>query len=414
MHITMNDEKIVSVFQLEAFLKAVDGSVDFSPETKGNKNKQKIYDWIGNALSRLRYFALAKRERGIVLSYLKGITRLSRPQLKRLIARKRKVGKILVVNANRHRFPIRYGAEDIARLVETDNLHLRLSGKATKAILKREFEEYGKYEYENVRRLSVSHMYRLRGTRRYASHALTLEKTRSVSVPIGVRRKPKTDGKPGFLRVDSVHQGDIGKLKGIYHINLVDEVTQWEIVLCVEGISEEFLHPALEEALAQFPFRILGFHSDNGSEYINAAVARLLNKLVIEQTKSRSRRTNDNALVESKNGSVVRKHFGYVHIPKKFAKVICEFQRMWFNPYVNFHRPSGFATEKVDERGKITKKYDAYLTPYAKLVSLASWEKYLKPGVSPASLREIAHAHSDNEFASLMQKEKSKLFKSLA
>ena len=395
----MNDEKIVSVSQLEAFLKAVDGAVDFHPDTRGNKNKQKIYDWIGNALSRLRYFALRKRERGIVISYLKEITRLSRPQLKRLIARKRRVGKILIVHANRHRFPIRYGAEDIARLVETDNLHLRLSGYATKAILKREFEEYGRYEYENVRRLSVSHMYRLRGTRRYTSHALTLEKTRSVSVPIGIRRKPKTMGKPGHLRVDSVHQGDIGKLKGVYHINLVDEVTQWEIVLCVEGISEEFLHPALEEALAQFPFVILGFHSDNGSEYINATVARLLNKLVIEQTKSRSRRTNDNALVEGKNGSVVRKHFGHVHISKKFAQAICTFQRTWFNVYLNFHRPSGFATENIDKRGKITKKYDTYLTPYAKLVSLVGWEKYLRSDVSPSSLREIAHAHSDNEFA---------------
>ena len=51
--------------------------------------------------------------------------------------------------------------------------------------------------------------------------------------------------------------------------------------------------------LAQFPFRILGFHSDNGSEFINYKVAELLNKLLIEQTKSRPRRSNDNGLVEA-------------------------------------------------------------------------------------------------------------------
>jgi transposase InsO family protein len=66
-----------------------------------------------------------------------------------------------------------------------------------------------------------------------------------------------------------------------------------------------------------FPFVIQGFHADNGSEYINQRVAERLNKLLIEFTKSRSRPTNDNALVESKNGAVVRKHLGYAHIPQK-------------------------------------------------------------------------------------------------
>jgi hypothetical protein len=103
-------------------------------------------------------------------------------------------------------------------------------------------------------------------------------------------------------------------VKGVYHINAVDEVTQWEIVGSVEQISEAFLLPMLKEMLAQFPFRIRGFHSDNGSEYINHLVAELLGKLLIEQTKSRPRHSNDNGLAESKNGAVVRKHMGaYAH-----------------------------------------------------------------------------------------------------
>ena len=66
--------------------------------------------------------------------------------------------------------------------------------------------------------------------------------------------------------------------------------------------------------MEQFPFPILGFHSDNGSEFINHTVAKLLNKLLIEQTKSRPRHSNDNGLVERKNGAVIRKHMGFDHI----------------------------------------------------------------------------------------------------
>ncbi|MBI4370479.1 MAG: DDE-type integrase/transposase/recombinase [Elusimicrobia bacterium] len=130
-------------------------------------------------------------------------------------------------------------------------------------------------------------------------------------------------GRPGWIRVDTVHQGDLDGHKGVYHINMVDSVLQWEIVVCVEKISERYLAPVLEEALGMFPFVIAGFHSDNGSEFINDVVAKLLNKLLIEQTKSRSGRSSDNALVEGKNGSVIRKHMGYWHssaaLPKRSA-----------------------------------------------------------------------------------------------
>jgi hypothetical protein len=84
--------------------------------------------------------------------------------------------------------------------------------------------------------------------------------------------------------------------------------------LSVEKISEHFLIPVLEQLLETFPFIIQGFHSDNGSEYINKPVETLLNKLLIEMTKSRSRQTNDNALVEGKNAAAVKKVFGYIPI----------------------------------------------------------------------------------------------------
>src|SRR5437763_12291160 len=92
-------------------------------------------------------------------------------------------------------------------------------------------------------------------------------KTRAVPVAIGERRKPQHEGRPGYLRVDTVHQGDLDGIKGVYHINAVDEVTQWQIVGAAEQISEAYLLPVLEAMLAQFPFRILGFHSDNGTRW---------------------------------------------------------------------------------------------------------------------------------------------------
>lgn len=96
----------------------------------------------------------------------------------------------------------------------------------------------------------------------------------------------------------------------------MDEVTPYEIVASVERLSEADLLPVLDLLLEAFPVVIRGFHADNGSEYINKRVAELLNKLLIEFTKSRARHTNDNALVESKTAAVVRKHLGYAHIPQ--------------------------------------------------------------------------------------------------
>jgi hypothetical protein len=340
------------------------------------------------------------------------MTNLSRDRLKKLARRRKKLRKLSVVMSGRHSFPKRYSTSDIARLIETDNAHGRISGDATKEILRRELEVYGHTAYEMIAQVSVSHLYNLRNTsRQYLSAALFLQKTQSVTVSIGRRAKPKTDGKPGYLRVDSVHQGDLDKQKGVYHVNLVDEVTQWEIILCVEGISEFFLTPALEAALALFPFCILGFHSDNGSEYINGRVAHLLEKLLIDQTKSRSRRTNDNALVEGKNASRVRKHMGHAHIPKKFAPSINDFYRAHMDVYLNYHRPCAFATETIDKRGKIKKHYDMFMTPYEKLCSIPDYRLYLCEGVTSESLATIARTESDNECATKMQKAKAKLFK---
>ena len=221
---------------------------------------------------------------------------------------------------------------------------------------------------------------------------------------------------PGYIRVDTIHQGDLNGQKGVYHINAVDEVTQWEIVASVERISEAYLVPVVESMLAGFPFVIRGFHSDNGSEFINRTVAKLLNKLLIRFTKCRARHTNDNGLVESKNGSVVRKQPGYAHIPQACATLINHYNKDFLNLYVNFHKPCFFPVSVIDHRGKVKKTYpyQEVMTPYERLKSLPEAENYLYPGVTLERLDDIANQMSDNEFAERMVKARSDLFQQIS
>ena len=104
--------------------------------------------------------------------------------------------------------------------------------------------------------------------------------------------------------------------------------------------------------LQQLPFRILGLHSDNGSEFLIATVAKLLGTLLIEQIKRRPRESNDNALVETKNGVVIRKHIGHSHIRAHHAERIQHFYTEHFNPYLNFHRPCAQPEVEVDSKGR--------------------------------------------------------------
>lgn len=377
-----------------------------------------MYAWITDILDRFKYFWLRKKDKSIIKAYLRKMTGYSDAQITRLISKKKQVGEIKGSTTKKNTFPKVYGPLDVGLLIKVDSAHGRLSGLATKRVLEREYTVYGKMEYEQLWHISSSHIYNLRATRQYRSKLGSFTKTNPTFIPIGERRRPENEGKPGYIRVDSVHQGDYtdenGQKKGVYHINLVDEVTQWEIVGSVEGISERFLVPLLELLIKQFPFLIINFHSDNGSEYINKIVARLLNKLTINQTKSRPRHSNDNGLAETKNGAVIRKHMGYAYIPQRHAKKINHFYQTYLNPYLNFHRPCGFPTPVLDgnKPGKIKMVYKTYLTPFEKLQSIPKLSEYLKLEVTLLLLSQFARQLSDTEAAEGMQKAKYQLFKS--
>ncbi len=217
------------------------------------------------------------------------------------------------------------------------------------------------------------------------------------------------------MRVDTVHQGDLDKEKGVYHINAVDEVTQFEMVFATEKISERFLIPVLEMLLNSFPFKIFGFHSDNGSEYINYKVASLLNRMLIKLTKSRSRKSNDNALVECKNGAIVRKYLGHCHIKQECAPIINAFYQQHLNPYLNYHRPCFYPEERMDDKGKIKKiyRYENMMTPYGKLKSLINAAQYLKSNITFEMLDDVAMRISDMEAAQALQLAHKKLFQTV-
>ena len=257
----------------------------------------------------------------------------------------------------------------------------------------------------------MAQLYRWRNSTAYRQRNHSYQPTKPTVIPIGQRRKPKPAGRPGYLRIDTVHQGDQDKVKGIYHLNAVDEVTQWEIVAAVPQISELWLIPGLEAMLLQFPFVIRGFHSDHGSEFINYTVSKLLGKLLVEQTKSRAGRSGDNGLVEAKNGAVIRKHIGFGHIGAQHAEAMSAFHREHLNPYLNFHRPCAVPLMVTAPHGKRRRVYKRWATPLELFKQVGGCETYLRPGMTLAELDRIAAQQSDTEAALGMQKAKHQLFR---
>src|SRR5665213_2833991 len=404
----MQDAEQLSLERIQALLEASD-EVRFE-----GQQRQEVYDWMTRLMRQQGYRTQSRAVRGLLRRYMAKMTGLSRAQVTRLIGGYLKNSEVKEAVYSRNRFQGRFTQADIELLAKVDEAHETLSGPATRKILEREWVIWKHASYERLATVSVAHIYNLRKRRRYRECRMNYTKTRAVQVALGERRRPEPGGQPGYLRVDTVHQGDREGVKGVYHINAVDEVTQWQAVGAVPAITQAQLEPVLKALFSQFPFPIRGFHYDNGSEFINDTVSGLLKKLLIGQTKSRPRKSNDNGLVESKNGAVIRKHMGYGYLAAEHAEDIHAFYQSDFNPYLNFHRPCGQPERIVDKRGKEKFAYKRYATPWETLRTLEQalppGQSYLKPAVSIPELDRIAQAHSDTEAARRMQEAKRKLF----
>jgi transposase InsO family protein len=412
MVIDMNEAQVRTVEQVRQVL---EGTQEL--QFRAAQDDQGRYGWIDSVLRRLDYRQLARSARGAVLAYLQRLSGYSRAQVTRLVSRwMAREPMVKNYHAPQHAFARRYTSADVALLAEVDRAMGTLSGPATACVLRRQRDVFGDARFARLGSISVGHLYNLRHSAGYRAQRVVLSKTRGdKSAAIGVRKAPAPEGRPGFIRIDSVHQGDFDGSKGLYHINAVDCVTQWEVLASVQTIAEAHLLPVIEQMLEQFPFEILGFHADNGSEYVNHRVAKMLDKLRVEFTRSRPRRSNDNGLAETKNGAVVRKMFGFEHIAQRHAGRFNTFCVEYLNPFLNFHRPCLFATEVADPKkaGRIKRVYRAggAMTPLDKLASLPDAHKFLRDGVTLEHLHQLARALSDVQAAEELNEARAALFR---
>ena len=274
--------------------------------------------------------------------------------------------------------------------------------------LRRQYEVFGDERFVRLARLSNGHLYNLRKSRTYRCRRTVFTKTRARAVAIGERRKPRPDGQPGFVRVDTVHQGDLDGVKGVYYVNIVDEVTQYEPIGCVPALSERFLVPVLEALIRAYPFEIQGFHADNGSEYINHRVAALLNKLHIGQfTKSRAppvqrqrlgrgqERRGDSHLPRLRpHPPALRRPSQHLH--PRGAVAVSELPP----PLPVRHR----AARRQGTHPQVATATTTPPPPYEKLKSLPDAARWLKSGVTFETLDAVAYAQSDLDAALCRQR----------
>ncbi len=394
MHLDVS--QIRTLAEVRTFLEGT-GAADFRPIHRAD-----VYDCIRRTLDHFDYYQARRPDKSAIKRFLEKVTGLSRAQVTRLISQYRRTGRL--VDRRRkppaNRFQRVYTAADVALLAKIDDSQNQLAGPATKVICHRMFHVFGDHDFKRLANISNGAIYNIRKRRDYRAGRLRFRKTVATRVSIGERRKPQPDGKPGYVRVDSVHLGDLEGKKGSYIIDVVDEVTQHEYLVCVERLTHEFLGPALEQLIDAFPFVVHAFHADNGSEYINHRVAELLNRVHVKTlTKSRPRRSHDNALAESKNGAVVRKWLGHVYVAPEMVPHFNAFLGEHLNPLLNYHRPCNFPTETVTPKGRRKLKYrqQDVMTPYDKLKSLPDAEQRLRPGVTFEQLDRIALAKTDLE-----------------
>lgn len=401
MVIDMNLLKLTTLDQVREFLQGTQ-----TLELVSLEDAKTRYAHVARTLDRLGYARLGRKDRSLVLRYLERTCGYASAQVTRLVARVL-AGEALTQRyvAPAHAWAQRFTPADIDLLVQVDRAFGTLSGAATTRVLWRQWHVYREARFERLSSISVSHLYNLRHSALYARQRVQRKGTSASAKgsQIGVRRAPNPQGHAGYIRIDSVHQGDHDGIKGVYHINAVDMLTQWQVVVCTEQITHSFMRTVVELLIAQFPFTILGIHADNGSEYINARMLELMEDARIELTKSRPRRSTDNALVEGKNGAVVRKMFGFAHIARSRAGLLNEFNHEHFNPLNNLHRPCLFASLQDDPRkpGRTRKRYDARdaQTPLEKLASLPKALRNLKPGVTIKALQTQARRQSDLQAA---------------
>jgi hypothetical protein len=341
-----------------------------------SQERTAVYGFVEQVLNAQEYCRLNKGRKGMVRRLLVKTTGYSRAQVTRLIARWAKSRCVIAGLPRRRRFPTRYTAVDVALLARLDAAHEDLSGPAVKHILKREYEVFGKAEYARLAGLSVSHIYNLRRSPGYRDVRVWVRQKSTPPLNTGTERIP------GYLSFRTVRKANPAGDDALCQITATDDVTKWTVTGCVQTLSERQLIPVLEAMLHQVPFQIRGCRCDKDS--------RLLSNLLMQFTATRPYSKADTWFDGNLAGA------GHADSTQKFFTA-------HFNPYVNYHRPCGFAAVKSKLHRSRIGRAEFYQTPYEKLLSLPNWQDYLKPGITPALLQWRAGRLSDTESAEQMQ-----------
>ena len=197
MQLFMDDKEVRTLEQVKQFVESSQG-IEFS-----GLNVKEKYLWTEEVLKKFKYQWLKRNGKGILRRYIEKVTGYSRSQVARLVGRYQESGILKVTEYHRHRFPEKYTMAEVGLLAKTDELHGWLSGPATKRILEREYEVYGHAQFEKISGISVAQIYNLRHSKRYRVKRYIHAKP--VVSRIGERARLESQGRPGYIRVDTVH-----------------------------------------------------------------------------------------------------------------------------------------------------------------------------------------------------------------
>jgi hypothetical protein len=175
---------------------------------------------------------------------------------------------------------------------------------------------------------------------------------------------------PGVLEIDLVsHCGESAMGEFIYTLNSTDMITGWYEAEAIMGKSQRAVDAALREIEARLPFKLMGIDSDNGTEFINWNLKRYADSRKITFTRSRPYKKNDNAHIEQKNFTHVRKVIGYMRLDTRIQQdMLNDLYRNELRLYINFFQPSQKLIKKERVGSKIRRVYDTAQTPYQRLV----------------------------------------------
>jgi len=176
---------------------------------------------------------------------------------------------------------------------------------------------------------------------------------------------------PGFTEIDLVsHSGDCASGEFVYSLNVTDIHTGWVETRAVLGKGETGVVHALDEIRLNLPFALRGIDSDNGSEFINYHLYDYCKAHAIQFTRGRPYRKNDNAHIEQKNWTHVRRIFGWDRYDTRdVLEAMNELYTQELRLMMNLYQPSVKLVEKERVGSRLRRRYDAAQTPLDRLIA---------------------------------------------